>query len=90
MVKIFFSYSHVNENMRNELEKHFSVMKRNGLIESWYDRRILPGEELDPDVMTNLDDLPPKKWTQRRVGGSMKADSRQEVSNGGKWEEKAV
>ena len=55
MVKAFFSYSHKNESMRNELEKHFSVMKRNGLIESWYDRRILAGEEFDPGIMENLE-----------------------------------
>mgnify|MGYP001584729133 FL=1 len=55
MVKLFFSYSHENEDMRNELEKHFSVMKRNGLIDSWYDRRILAGEEFDPGIMENLE-----------------------------------
>ena len=31
MVKIFFSYSHKNEDMRNELEKHFSVMREKAL-----------------------------------------------------------
>lgn len=55
MVKIFFSYSHKDEEMRNELEKHFSIIKRNGLIESWYDRRILAGEEFNPGIMANLE-----------------------------------
>ena len=36
-------------------------------------------------------DLPPKKWTQRRVGDSMKTDLKQEVSNGRReWEKEAV
>lgn len=45
MIRVFFSYSHVDEKYRNELEKHLMTLKRQGLIESWHDRRIAPGEE---------------------------------------------
>lgn len=45
MTHVFFSYSHVDEKYRNELEKHLMSLKRQGLIESWHDRRIAPGKE---------------------------------------------
>jgi len=45
MIRVFLSYSHVDEKYRNELEKHLMSLKRQGLIESWHDRRIAPGEE---------------------------------------------
>jgi len=43
-VKIFCSYSHKDEELKNELENHLSIFKRIGLIEIWTDRKILPGE----------------------------------------------
>jgi hypothetical protein len=54
MIKVFFSYSHNNETERNELEKHLAVLKRQGLIETWYDRRILAGSEQDNVIDQNL------------------------------------
>lgn len=54
MIKVFFSYSHNDETERNELEKHLSVLKRQGVIETWYDRRILAGSDLDNEVDQNL------------------------------------
>lgn len=45
MIKVFFSYSHQDESYRDELEKHLMALKRQGVIDSWHDRRILPGEE---------------------------------------------
>ncbi len=54
MIKVFFSYSHNDETDRNELEKHLAVLKRQGVIETWYDRRILAGSGLDNEVDQNL------------------------------------
>jgi len=45
MIEIFFSYSHRDEVLRDELEKHLSLLKRQGTISSWHDRRIGPGQE---------------------------------------------
>ena len=50
MAKLVFSYSHVDEGMRNELEKHLSPLKRMGRIEPWHDRRINPGDEFDAEI----------------------------------------
>jgi hypothetical protein len=46
-LEIFYSYAHVgaDEELRNELEKHLSLLKRNGYIKSWHDRRIGAGDE---------------------------------------------
>ena len=55
MAKIFFSYSHRDESLRDELEKHLSILMRQGFIETWHDRRIVAGEELDREISQNLE-----------------------------------
>jgi TIR domain len=47
---VFFSYSHADETFRNELEKQLSMLKRQGIIETWHDRRIGAGEEIDKSI----------------------------------------
>ena len=44
-IEVFFSYSHKDEELRDELEKHLSILKYRGLITAWYDRKIGAGEE---------------------------------------------
>lgn len=36
--------------LRNELEKHLSPLKRQGLIEAWHDRRIVAGQEFNGEI----------------------------------------
>jgi hypothetical protein len=55
MAKVFFSYSHRDKELRDELEKHLSILKRQGFIETWHDRRIAPGEELSREIDRNLE-----------------------------------
>ena len=45
MAQIFFSYCHKDEELRDRLEVHLSMLKRSGVIETWHDRRITAGEE---------------------------------------------
>ena len=54
MVKLFFSYSHKDEDLRNELEKHLSILKRQSIIDIWHDRRIQAGSEFDKSISTEL------------------------------------
>jgi hypothetical protein len=54
-VKIFFSYSHRDESLRDELEKHFSLLKRSAIIETWHDRRIGAGQEFDKSISQYLE-----------------------------------
>ncbi len=44
-IEVFFSYSHRDEQLRSELEKHLSILKRQGIITAWYDREISAGTE---------------------------------------------
>ncbi|WP_316347354.1 toll/interleukin-1 receptor domain-containing protein [Desulfuromonas acetoxidans] len=54
MAKIFFSYCHADESLRDELEKHLTILKRQGHIETWHDRRIVAGENIDQEIDQNL------------------------------------
>lgn len=55
MASVFMSYSHADEAMRDRLEAHLAVLKREGVIETWHDRRIVPGDRLDGSIMTEVD-----------------------------------
>src|SRR6266567_1985639 len=44
-VEVFYSYAHKDASWRNELEKHLSLLHRQGLITAWHDRHILPGTD---------------------------------------------
>jgi len=54
LIKVFVSYAHRDERLREELDKHLSSLRRSAVIESWYDRRITPGTELDCEIDQNL------------------------------------
>lgn len=45
MANIFFSYSHKDETLRDKLEAHLSMLKHQGAIETWHDRRITTGDD---------------------------------------------
>ena len=55
LATVFFSYSHVDESLRDQLEKHLSALKRQGLIDSWHDRRIVAGKEFDQEISAKLE-----------------------------------
>ena len=55
MINVFFSYSHKDEDLRNELEIHLSCLKRQGIISTWHDRRIAAGEEFAGKISENLE-----------------------------------
>ncbi len=51
---VFYSYSHKDEDLRDELDTHLKLLKREGFISTWYDRKILPGDEWDHVINENL------------------------------------
>lgn len=55
MAELFFSYSHVDEVLRNELEIHLSALKRQRLISSWHDRRIGAGQYIHDEISEHLE-----------------------------------
>lgn len=52
--KIFISYSHKDELYREELEKHLTMLKRNGLVEIWTNRCIIAGKEWNKEINQKL------------------------------------
>lgn len=54
-ISIFISYSHEDESYKDKLEKHLSILKRNNIVETWHDRKILPGEEWDKKIKNELE-----------------------------------
>jgi hypothetical protein len=46
MPSVFFSYSHADEGLRDQLEKQLAMLKRQGVIETWHDRRIGAGQNI--------------------------------------------
>ena len=44
-LRVFISYSHKDEALREELETHLAPLRRQGLIGMWSDRRIGAGTE---------------------------------------------
>ena len=55
MAKLFFSYSHRDEELRDQLETHLAMLKRQGVIEPWHDRKIPTGKDLDSTIDAHLE-----------------------------------
>lgn len=55
MATLFFSYSHRDEALRDQLETHLAMLKRQRFIEAWHDRRITAGESFDETISANLE-----------------------------------
>lgn len=55
MARVFFSYCHADEELRNQLEKQLAILKRQGVIKTWHDRCIGAGEELDGAIKAELE-----------------------------------
>ena len=54
MKSVFFSYSHKDEALRNQLETHLAMLKRQGVISTWHDRRLLAGDNVDQGIANEL------------------------------------
>jgi internalin A len=53
-LRVFCSYSHKDETLREELETILKPMQRQGFIESWSDHKITAGQEFDEEIKKNL------------------------------------
>lgn len=54
-VKVFISYSHKDEALRDSLATHLSNLQWQGIISSWYDRQLVAGMEWDDKIKTELE-----------------------------------
>jgi len=50
-LELFYSYAHADETLRDQLNIHLSLLRKQGYISAWHDREILAGsvwaEEID-------------------------------------------
>ena len=53
--KIFFSYSHKDEALRDKLGTHLKVMEHEKLVKFWYDRCIIAGSPVDDEIDVHLE-----------------------------------
>jgi hypothetical protein len=54
-IRLFYSYSHKDEEFREELETHLSLLRRQGIIQEWHDRQIGAGQEWADAIDENLE-----------------------------------
>ena len=55
MSTLFFSYSHKDEALRDELEVHLAMLRRQGIVEAVHDRRIVAGSDLNQAIDAYLE-----------------------------------
>lgn len=55
MTEVFFSYSHKDETWRDQLEVHLAMLRREGTIAAWHDRRIDAGEDFNKEISRYLE-----------------------------------
>ncbi|MEX1154191.1 toll/interleukin-1 receptor domain-containing protein [Parvibaculum sp.] len=56
MAKVFFSYSHADEALRDQLEKQLAMLRRQGAIDIWHDRRIGAGADFGREIDSHLEE----------------------------------
>src|SRR5579859_5376809 len=55
VISLFYCYAENDRPLRDELDKHLSIMRELNWIQSWYDQKIYPGMEREYEYMTHLE-----------------------------------
>lgn len=53
-LKLFFCYAHEDRALRNALDSHIEILRREGLVTTWYDGHISPGSEWSKSIEDQL------------------------------------
>lgn len=53
--RVFISYSHKDEDHRNQLDAQLAILKRAGIVEIWHDRRLVAGDDFDHSIKQELE-----------------------------------
>ncbi|WP_284619589.1 S8 family serine peptidase [Aquabacterium humicola] len=56
VVRLMCSYAHADLTLWEELQKHLAGLKRQGLLETWYDQEIDAGSEWEKAIKQRLED----------------------------------
>nr|CRH04429.1 protein of unknown function [Candidatus Magnetococcus massalia] len=51
----FISYSHKDEDFKDNLEEHLTSLKRKGTLKTWHDRKITAGTKWSEEIDSNLE-----------------------------------
>ena len=54
-VRLFYSYCHADSDFRDEMQITLSLLKREGVLEEWYDHLIVPGTSINAEVKSQLE-----------------------------------
>ena len=54
--RLFYSYCHHDASYRQSMETALELLEQDGLIHSWHDERILPGQSISKEVRLQMDD----------------------------------
>jgi len=54
-INVFLSYSQADKSLRDELELHLAMLKRQSWIASWQDREIQGGQDWDKELDSDLE-----------------------------------
>jgi hypothetical protein len=53
-VDLFISYAHEDADLLEQLRKQLEILKRQGVVKSWYDAEILPGTNWSQEIESHL------------------------------------
>lgn len=53
-IEVFFSYAHEDEKLRRDLEKHLTLLERQGVITRWHNHKIGAGREWQNEIDQHL------------------------------------
>lgn len=53
-LKLFYSYCHLDDNFRSDMESALSLLNRNKMIDQWSDRQIVPGQKISTEIEREL------------------------------------
>jgi len=54
-IKLFYCYAREDKELRDIIDRHLKVFKRQYFIQGWHDREILPGTEWEKSISDQLD-----------------------------------
>jgi internalin A len=54
-LRLFLSYSHKDAGLRDVFQENLALLEQDGLLEWWFDGKILPSAEWDKEIRSELD-----------------------------------
>src|SRR5690348_16264575 len=57
-IEVFYSYSHKDDSLIDDLIMHLTMLKRQNLITNWYDRDIDAGKNFETEIAPHLNNAP--------------------------------